>query len=96
MKKLFFTANVMLILALSACNQKVEQKTDTGTAAPERKKMEVKLTDLASAKDFVCGMPVEEGGIADTASYEGKLYGFCSAECKAEFAKNPSSYLAQK
>ena len=29
-----------------------------------------------NAKDFVCGMPIK-AGIADTAHYNGKLYGFC-------------------
>lgn len=75
---------------------KAEPKAETAAPATEPKKMEVKLSDLSSNKDYVCGMPLEEGGIADTASYEGKLYGFCASECKAEFQKNPSSHLAQK
>ena len=37
-------------------------------------------------KDFVCGMPVK-AGVGDTAHYMGKLYGFCSTECKNEFLK---------
>lgn len=95
MKKLFFTANILMVLALASCNSKTEQKAETAPA-PEPKKMEIKLSDLSINKDFVCGMSLEEGGVADTTSYDGKLYGFCSPECKTEFAKNPSSYLAQK
>lgn len=45
-------------------------------------------------KDPACGMPLK-AGLEDTAHYEGKLYGFCSKECKAEFLKDPKSYLAQ-
>lgn len=46
-------------------------------------------------KDFVCGMPIS-AGIEDTAHYKEKVYGFCSKECKEEFAKNPESFLAKK
>jgi YHS domain-containing protein len=38
-------------------------------------------------------MELEEDGIADTTTYEGKIYGFCASECKAEFLKEPSKYL---
>jgi YHS domain-containing protein len=33
-------------------------------------------------------------GISDTCHYEGKAYGFCSAECKAEFQKDPAKFIA--
>jgi YHS domain-containing protein len=46
-------------------------------------------------KDFVCGMPIS-AGVEDTAHYKEKVYGFCSKECKDEFAKNPESFLAKK
>lgn len=91
MKKLLFTAHVLLALALVSCNNKAEQKMETAPA-----KMEVKFSDLSSNKDFVCGMPLEEGGIADTFRYEAKLYGFCSSECRDSFALKPASYLAQQ
>jgi len=48
-----------------------------------------------SKKDLVCGMPTS-AGISDTAHYKGKVYGFCSKECKEEFYKNPSAYVASK
>ena len=44
-------------------------------------------------KDPTCGMPVT-AGIGDTAHYDGHVLGFCSAECKAEFLKNPKAGLA--
>jgi putative intracellular protease/amidase/YHS domain-containing protein len=47
-----------------------------------------------NSKDFVCGMPVK-AGIADTANYKGKVYGFCSTGCKDEFKKNPSAYVSK-
>ena len=39
-------------------------------------------------KDPSCGMPLT-AGIEDTAHYNGKVYGFCSDECKQIFLKNP-------
>ena len=39
-------------------------------------------------KDPNCGMPVT-AGIEDTVHYNGKVYGFCSEECKDAFLKNP-------
>ncbi|MDP9042173.1 MAG: YHS domain-containing protein [Bacteroidota bacterium] len=33
-------------------------------------------------------MPVS-AGIADTVHYNGKVYGFCSDECRDAFLKNP-------
>jgi len=39
-------------------------------------------------KDPSCGMPVT-AGIEDTVHYNGKVYGFCSEECKNAFLKNP-------
>lgn len=46
-------------------------------------------------RDFICNMPIT-AGVADTAQYNGKIYGFCSTGCKDEFKKNPASYLATK
>jgi len=58
---------------------------------------EVKYTPdmVANVKDFTCGMPVT-AGISDTCHYEGKAYGFCSAECMAEFKKDPAGNIAKK
>lgn len=48
---------------------------------------------VVNKKDFICGMPVK-AGIEDTAHVNGKAYGFCSKECKAEFLKNPKAYIS--
>jgi YHS domain-containing protein len=40
-------------------------------------------------KDPSCGMPLT-AGIEDTLHYNGKVYGFCSDECRDEFKKNPA------
>ena len=48
-----------------------------------------------NTKDLACGMPLR-AGVGDTAYYKGKLYGFCSAECKKEFEKHPEEYVTRK
>ena len=44
------------------------------------------------AMDPVCGMEVDASR-AQSATYKGKTYYFCSAEDKAKFEKNPEQYL---
>lgn len=50
---------------------------------------------VSNKRDYICGMPVT-AGIADTAHYKGKVYGFCATECKEEFLKSPEAYTAKK
>jgi putative intracellular protease/amidase/YHS domain-containing protein len=54
-----------------------------------------KTMKFENKKDFICGMPIT-AGVADTANYKGKVYGFCSTGCKDEFKKDPASYLTAK
>lgn len=54
-----------------------------------------KANMVSNKRDFICGMPVT-AGIADTAHYKGKVYGFCATECKDEFMKSPDAYTAKK
>jgi putative intracellular protease/amidase/YHS domain-containing protein len=50
-----------------------------------------KAVKFDNKKDFICGMSIT-AGVADTAVYKGKIFGFCSKVCKQEFKKNPSYY----
>ena len=59
------------------------------TAKPDLKSLHFDYT-----KDPACGMPLT-AGLEDTTHYKGKLYGFCSKECKEAFLKDPSSYTAK-
>lgn len=86
-----------LLLLLFACNQqsaKPEVVTDTPANSMEANESDIKidLAQLAGDKDLVCGMSLK-GGISDTVTYNGKLYGFCSPDCKDEFIKSPSQYF---
>lgn len=47
------------------------------------------------AKDPVCGMNVDEKKAAASATYEGKIYFFCSAGCKSTFDTAPAKYATR-
>jgi len=51
--------------------------------------------EFASKMDLACGMLLT-AGIQDTAHYNGKVYGFCSEDCKKDFLKTPEAFLASK
>jgi len=42
-------------------------------------------------KDAVCGMTIDENR-ANSTTYQGKTYYFCSEGCKAKFLENPTRY----
>ena len=80
------TASITLVMA---CHD--QPQTVTPTAMTRQKDTTVKkfTADMVGNKiDPNCGMPVT-AGIADTVHYQGKIYGFCSDECKQAFLKNP-------
>lgn len=90
---------VVISILLAACNSQspklntVQNTKDTVAAtAPVKKFAGV---NFASTKDLGCGMPLS-AGLEDTAHYKGKIYGFCSTECKEDFLKDPEGHLAKK
>ncbi len=92
MKKILTLA--ICFSAFVACNNaSTEQKvaTDTTNASTMAEPVGIDTVGLkfSSKEDPICGMPVA-GGIADTATVNGKLYGFCAKECKDEFLKTAS------
>jgi YHS domain-containing protein len=56
-------------------------------------RLNLKTLHVDYAKDPACGMPLT-AGFEDTTHYKGKLYGFCSKECKEAFLKDPATFLA--
>jgi YHS domain-containing protein len=60
--------------------------TKTDSTSPTKPKFTAAMVD--NKKDPSCGMPVT-AGIEDTVHYNGKVYGFCSDECKQVFLRNP-------
>jgi len=47
---------------------------------------------MATHKDPICGMPVEESEAAGQSEYDGETYYFCSPSCKAKFDADPAEY----
>jgi len=95
LKKSFFA---VLMLGALACGNNQETSTETKQEVMQQHEAaEVKYTPdmVVNEKDYTCGMPVT-AGISDTCHYEGKAYGFCSAECMAEFKKDPAGNIAKK
>ncbi|MBK8712955.1 MAG: YHS domain-containing protein [Niastella sp.] len=97
--KLFFICMLASGILLS-CNNKVKKANDTATQTENSTSMQqaasihLDASMVDNKKDFICGMPTS-AGISDTSHYKGKVYGFCSPECKADFVKEPEKYLAE-
>jgi len=97
MKKIVL--GIIIITAMAGCNNQPEKTVEKETKPMPVVKDSIadKFAGLAfdSKKDLSCGMPIS-AGLNDTAHYKGKLYGFCSAECKADFLKNAETLLKAK
>lgn len=48
---------------------------------------------MATQRDPVCNMMVEESRAAATSQYGGKTYYFCAKSCKEKFDRNPQAYV---
>ena len=86
---------------LMACGNEATPSTDSTTSsmdssvtvAAEDSVISYDISLVNNKKDPTCGMPVT-AGISDTAHYDNKVLGFCSAGCKEEFLKNPKANIA--
>ena len=93
------TSLVVIACFFAACGSQQTEKTEVKSdsthsmAADSLAPKTYAVSLVNNKKDPTCGMPVT-AGIGDTTHYEGHVLGFCSAECKAEFLKNPKAGLA--
>jgi YHS domain-containing protein len=86
----------LLSCAIFACNQNSQsagndtevKPADSMMTKSDSTKIIYTAAMVDNKKDPNCGMPVT-AGIEDTVHYKGKVYGFCSKECKDAFLKNP-------
>jgi YHS domain-containing protein len=85
------TACLLVISCTNAPKVATEKATDSATTMPKEVKYSANIVN--NKKDPSCGMPVT-AGILDTMHYNGKVIGFCSAECKADFAKDAAKKIA--
>jgi YHS domain-containing protein len=87
-----FITCLSILSFLASCNQNPDKATSAVNSSEIMKTDTLKPKFTAAMvdnkKDPNCGMPVT-AGIADTVHYNGKVYGFCSDECKQAFLKNP-------
>lgn len=90
MKK-FHLLLTVLFTGMLACQTPATPVTPKGSAAkPDLRSLHL---SFANPKDPSCGMPLT-AGLEDTVRYKGKLYGFCSKECKDAFLKDPETSLS--
>jgi len=94
MRKLLIVCAIMIA---AACNNNKPSDTKTESSDSTMKAVKAKYTlNMVDNKiDLSCGMPLT-AGIEDTCHYNGKVYGFCSKECKDEFVKNPAGAIREK
>jgi len=45
------------------------------------------------ARDPVCDMEIDERNAAATSQFQGRMFQFCSIECKKEFDEKPEEYV---
>jgi YHS domain-containing protein len=77
-----------------AADQTTAAKDTIKTTAATAFRPDLKSLHFDYSKDPACGMPLK-AGLEDTTHYKGRLYGFCSKECKEAFLKEPATYIAQ-
>lgn len=89
---------ILLMAFVASCNNnspKTELKENIVVNEPKKEEKSLKELKFDDKFDHVCGMPLS-AGISDTTSYQNKLYGFCSIECREAFVKEPNLYLTVK
>lgn len=50
---------------------------------------------MATQKDPVCGMQVDDRNAAGRSNFQGQDYYFCSQDCKKKFDQNPQQFAGQ-
>jgi YHS domain-containing protein len=87
--KIFLTILITIQFSCGAGNQAKERENESATSpapvAGKAEEMPFANIQFASKYDTSCGMPLA-AGIEDTLHLNDKIYGFCSKECKEEFA----------
>jgi YHS domain-containing protein len=96
MKALAFITACLLMVSCGQQNKaEGENKKIEGQKPPMAKggdKLAIDMSILASKIDPVCEMDISSG-VADTATYKDKVYGFCGTGCKEEFVKKPADFI---
>ncbi len=95
MKLLFIAVCIAASTLVISCNNTpnvaTKKPVDSVATTPTEVKYSASIVD--NKKDPSCGMPIT-AGISDTMHYNNKVIGFCSQECKADFAKDAAKKIA--
>jgi YHS domain-containing protein len=86
----------LLLLIIMSCNHQPKKEVKYVSPAIANKNLshsKFTVNDVDNKLDPSCMMPLA-AGIGDTLHYQGLVLGFCSAECKKEFLKDPKGNLA--
>ena len=90
---MLFCSSIFLMACDSETANSTTSMDSTVIVAVEDSVISYDISLVNNKKDPTCGMPVT-AGISDTAHYDNKVLGFCSAGCKEEFLKNPKANIA--
>ena len=83
-KKLFVYVCMMIVCVITSCTNSPDKIASTNDAKDSAVKKDFSQVVFATKKDTSCGMPLT-AGLEDTLHFNGKVYGFCSKECKDAF-----------
>jgi Uncharacterized conserved protein len=107
MRKILYIIAVLLaaatILFVSGCAGKAhitgnetqkasENVTSTAMTNIDSAAMINANSNSSNIVDLVCKMKVDKS-VVDTSVYKGKIYYFCSPDCKKKFDENPEKYI---
>ncbi len=86
MKKITRIISLIFLLFFAACHLENDQQKTEFISAPKDTTPPKDYSNVvfATKKDTTCGMPLS-AGIGDTLHWKGKVYGFCSKQCKDAF-----------
>lgn len=76
----------VIMLTFTSCEFKQKENSMGGETLSH--------VEVDNELDPVCNMHTKDN-VRDTLTYQKKIYGFCSSNCKEEFQKNPNKYLSQ-
>jgi YHS domain-containing protein len=87
MKSFIGITCIIGILIGTGCNSAGNKQTEFDSVPVDTTpKKDYSNVMFASKKDTTCGMPLSVG-VGDTLHWNGKVFGFCSKQCKDAFAE---------
>ncbi|MDP4128855.1 MAG: YHS domain-containing protein [Bacteroidota bacterium] len=83
-----FVASAILLLSCNPSPKQDAAYKSRAYAKSDTAKAKFTRDMVDNIRDPSCGMPLSKA-VEDTLHYGGKVYGFCSDECRDEFIKDP-------